>query len=116
MARDNGEAGAEGQPARRAFPKGFIVGFAAYGTVEMRWRESGFQQRFYPLVELLEAGFADDHLAIDEKARRAIDLQHILGVFLDGGDLVLHRLVLQAILDRLNAEPSLPPDQLQRVA
>ena len=82
----------------------------------MRSRESGFQQRFYPLVELLEGGFADDHFTVDEKGRRAVDLEHILGVFLDRGDLVLHRLVLQAILDRLRAEPGLPPDQLQRVA
>jgi hypothetical protein len=28
MARDNGDAGAEGQPPPAAFPKGFVEGFA----------------------------------------------------------------------------------------
>jgi hypothetical protein len=36
--------------------------------------ESALQQRFYPLVEFVERGHACDHLAIDEKGRRPLDL------------------------------------------
>src|SRR5216684_8316721 len=115
---DNGEAGAGGQPSPEAFPKGFIEGFIEgfvelIGSYESRPggdKESALQQRFDLLVEFLERGLALDHIAIDEKGRRRVDLQHLVGEFLVGGDLVEQRLVLEAILDRLLAEPGLLAD------
>src|SRR3979409_1584115 len=71
-------------------------------------RDSGFVQsalekRLDALVKFLERGLALDLLAIDEKGRRRIDLQHLAGVLLVGGDLVEQCLILQAILDLLLA-------------
>src|SRR5215213_6966975 len=72
--------------------------------------ESALQQRFDLLVEFLERGRALDHLAVDEESRRRVDLQHLAGKLLVGGDLVEQRLILQAVLDRLLAEPGLLAD------
>src|SRR5437764_9045948 len=110
--RDNGEAGTGGQPARGAFPKGFVSLLLGLRAPTKSVDESAFQQRFNALVEFLEARFADDHLTADEKGRGPLDLQHVLGKLLAGTDLVLHRLALQAILDRLRAQPGLASDRL----
>src|SRR5260221_6673706 len=112
--RDNGEAGAGGQPARRAFPKAFV---GLTGLVESALagpEESALQQRLDLLVKFLERSLALDHLAIDEKGWRRVDLQHVAGEFLVGGDLVEQRLVLEAGLDGLLAEARLPADSRQQ--
>src|SRR5713101_10118956 len=89
---------------RRGFSQGFCRGYGAVGNPGSAGaQESALQQRFDPLVEFLERGLAPDHLAVDEKGRRRADLQHLVGEFLVGGDLVEQRLVFEAILDRLLA-------------
>ena len=108
-ARDNGEAGQpKGNRRRGLFPR-LLQGYYERIMPEI-YRDSGavkfpvnaqlLSSGFDPLVEFLERGFALDLLAIDEKGRRRIDLQHLGGVFLVGDDLVEQRLVLQAGLDR----------------
>src|SRR5229473_8556827 len=90
---------------RRGFSQGFCRGYGAVGNPGSAGaQESALQQRFDPLVEFLERGLAPDHLAVDEKGRRRVDLQHLVGELLVGGDLVEQRLVFEAILDRLLAE------------
>src|SRR5260370_33076838 len=116
MDRENGEAGAAGQPPLPAFPKAFVEDFIEVfagltGTPEP-CDESAFQLRFDPLVEFFETRFADDHLAIDKESRGSPDLQYLAGVFAVGRDLFEQRLILQAVLDGLCAQPCLPPDQL----
>src|SRR5437899_859126 len=125
MGRDNGGAGAEGQPPQPAFPKAFAKGsvtcfvevFAGLtasdesnlpGTSEL-----AFQQGLKALVEFLEPCVALDQLAIDEEGGRRIDLQNVGGVLLIGGDLVEQRLILEAVLDRLLAQPGLLADPRQ---
>src|ERR1700737_965349 len=94
MDRDNGDAGAGGQPPPEAFPKGFLKGFVRVlsrllrGLRERRnpAGESTFQQRFDPFVEFFEAGFAHDTLAFEEESRGFPDLQPLAGVFAVGRD------------------------------
>src|SRR4051795_5072335 len=98
MGRDNGRGGAAGQPPRAAFPKRFVESFAGLTAPNESnasgGLESALQQGFDALFEFLEALFALDHLAVDEKGRRRIHLQHLGGEFLVGRDLVEQRLVL----------------------
>src|SRR5258705_4467273 len=101
------------------FCRGFVESFAGL-TVPNESNASGpsesaFQQGFNALVEFLEALFALDHLAIDEKGRRRIDLQHIGGELLIAGDLVEQRLILEAFLDGLLAQSGLQADPGQRL-
>ena len=117
MARDNGEAGAEGQRPEQAFPKGFI-GVLPSLLRGLRDRinpvcESGFQQGFDPLVECLEGSAAHNHLAIDEEGRGAVDLEHVDGELPVGRQLVHQGLILQAILDGLRTQSGLLADQLE---
>ena len=101
MVSDNGEAGAEGQRDGGLFPSllsRFLQGLRARMNPVC---ESGFQQGFDAPVERLEGDFAHDHLAIDEKGRGALNLQHVDGELPDGRELVHQRLILQAILDGL---------------
>src|SRR5438045_9731159 len=118
MGRDNGGAGAEGQPPQAAFPKGFMEPFAALTPPSESNAsgalESAFQQGLYALVEFLKRLFALDHLAINEKGRRRTDLQHLGRELLIGGDLVEQRLVLEAFLDRLLAQSGLQANPRQR--
>src|SRR6202790_2428934 len=74
--------------AAAAFPKAFAGVMGRYEPRFAGAQESALQQRFDPLVEFLERSPALDLLAIDEKGRRRVDLQHIAGVLLIGGDLV----------------------------
>src|SRR5258707_12162376 len=114
MAGDNGEAGAGGQPRQGLFPR-LLRGLRAAGNAgSARAQESALQQRFDPLVEFLERGLAPDHLTVDEKGRRRVDLQDLVGELLVGGDLVEQCLVFEAILDRLLAEAGLLADPGQR--
>src|SRR5882757_6273541 len=119
IAQTMARPGPEGNGPRRLFPRvlqGFCPVFCwTYGIARISGRESAFQQRVDTPSEFLEGGFTHDFVAVDEKGRRALDLQDVLGIFLTGADLVLHRLVLQAVLDRLRAQSRLPPDQPQRV-
>src|SRR4030081_1704922 len=75
--------------------------------------ESALEKRLDALVKFLERGLALDLLAIDEKGRRRIDLQHLASVLLVGSDLVEQRLILEAILDLLLAKPGLLADPRQ---
>src|SRR6266576_1122855 len=56
---------------------------------------SALQERVDLLLELLDRGLALDLLAIDKEGRRRIDLQHLAGILLVGGDLVEQRLIFQ---------------------
>src|SRR5258706_7018575 len=76
--------------------------------------KSALQERLDLLVKFLERGLALDHLAIDEKSRRRVDLQHVAGELLVGGNLVEQRLVLEASFDSLLAEAGLLADPGQR--
>src|SRR5260221_3029656 len=107
---DNGETGAGGQPPPGAFPKAFAGVTGRYGFRNAGTAKSALQQRLDPLVEFLERGLAPNHLAIEEKGRRRVDLQYLIGELLIGGDLVEQGLILEAILDRLLAEPGLLAD------
>src|ERR1700730_19051744 len=101
VGRDNGEAGASGQPAGRAFPKAFA---GLTGLVESALaapEESALQQWLDLLVKFLERGLALDHLAIDEKGRCRVDLQYVAGEFLVRRELVEQAQHLEAALDRL---------------
>src|SRR5258707_9585716 len=95
----------------QAFCQGFfprlLRGLSGYLNPACRYVKSALEQRLDLLVEFLERGLALDHLAIDEKGRCRVDLQHLAGEFLIGGDLVQQRLVLEAGLDGLLAESGL---------
>src|SRR5712671_4846934 len=114
--------GREGNRDRRlsqSFCRGFVESFAGLTarseSTASGASESAFQQGFDALVEFLEALFALDHLAIDEKGRRRIHLQHFGGELLIGRDLVEQRLILEAFLDRLLAQSGLQADPRQRL-
>src|SRR5437879_13649242 len=99
--------GPEGNRRSRLFPR--VLSRLSWG---LRGRlnpdpESALQERLDLLVEFLKRGFALDLLAVDKEGRRRIDLEHLAGVFLVGGDLVQQRLVLQTSVDRLRADARL---------
>ena len=85
-------AGPQGNGPRRLFPRvlwGFYPVFCwTYAIARISGRESTFQQRVDTTSEFLEGGFTDDFVAVDEKGRRALDLQDVLGELLAGADLV----------------------------
>src|SRR5712675_1120049 len=93
-----GRATAAGSFSQR-FCRGFVESFAGLTVPNesdaLGPSESAFQQGFNALVEFLEALFALDHLAIDEKGRRRIYFQDLGGELLIGGDLVEQGLVLE---------------------
>src|SRR3982750_4062114 len=113
MAATMAGGGVGGKGGGGAFPKAFagLTGAAYLRREELA--QSALQQRFDPLVEFGKGCLAFDLLAIEEKGRRRINLQHLAGVFLVGRDLVEQGLVLEAILDGLLAETGLlaDPDQ-----
>src|SRR3954466_13546469 len=80
----------------------------------LRRLESALQQLLDQGVEIFEFDTLYP-LAIDEETRGRIDLQHLAGVFLVGGDLVEQGLIFQTLLDRLLAEPRLLADPGQGV-
>src|SRR6266480_211245 len=106
--------GGRGATAAPGFSQGFcgVYGILCIRACRNAW--SALQERLDLLVEFLERGLALDLLAIDERGRRRIDLQHLTGEFLIGGDLVEQRLVLEAALDGLLAETGLLADPGQR--
>src|SRR5438876_5801052 len=105
----------KGNRSRRLFPRDLSRLLLDLGERLNPGPESALQERLDLLVEFLERGFALDLLAVDKEGRRRINLEHLAGVFLVGGDLVQQRLVFQATVDRLRAEAGLLADPRQRV-
>src|SRR5258707_4848579 len=82
----------------QAFCQGFfprlLRGLSGYLNPVCLLVKSALEQRLDLLVEFLERGLALDHLAIDEKGRCRVDLQHLAGEFLIGGYPIQQDLVL----------------------
>src|ERR1035437_1505081 len=99
--------GPGGNRRGRLFPRLLRGLCEVYASRPAGTQESGLQQRFDPLVECLERRCALKHLAVDEKGRRAIDLQHLDGKLPVSRELVEQGLILDAIFDSLLAEAGL---------
>jgi len=79
LPRDNGEAGAGGQPPRRLFPR-LLRGLCGADRAQAAVAQgSAFRQRLDLPVEFLERRLAHDRLAIDEKGRGSPDLERLDG-------------------------------------